>query len=175
MRRFLSLFMVLLLALRGLAGDAMAMEQSSAPAHHMTQEQSNVKSKAQSNKPSHSHAQTVDEMAAMAQHLHHDMGSHHEATLSTAITSAAISVAASVAACNTDTPNSTSSVSSTNSDCHPHESHCTACGICHSALATPELLRQQASAEPALPLIHGAARFASAGAFELIKPPIPAL
>ncbi|QXZ08409.1 hypothetical protein KUF54_09845 [Comamonas sp. Y33R10-2] len=168
MRRFLSLFMVLLLALRGLAGDAMAMEQSSAPAHHMTQEQSGV----QSHKPSHSHAQTVDEMAAMAQHLHHDMGSHHEAALNTAITSAAISVAASVSACNTDTPNS---ASNPNNDCHQHESHCTACGICHSTLATPELLQQQVSTEPALPLIHGAARFASAGTFELIKPPISAL
>ena len=52
MRRFFSLFMILLLALRGLAGDAMAMEQNTDQSHHM----------------GHAFVQTqsLDEVAAMA-------------------------------------------------------------------------------------------------------------
>ena len=142
MRRFLSLFMVLLLALRGLAGDAMAMEQNTVPPHPMGHEQSQ------------SHAQHLDEMASMAQHLHHDMGSHHEA----APTSAA-----------------TCSADAASSDCHQHEGHCTACGICHSTLATPELLSPHAKAPRAVLLAHGTARFASAAPFQLVKPPISVL
>ena len=142
MRRFLSLFMVLLLALRGLAGDAMAMEQNTVPPHLMGHEQSQ------------SHAQPLDEMASMAQHLHHDMVSHHEAAPNTATT------------CSAD---------AASSDCHQHEGHCTACGICHSTLATPELLSPHATAPRAVLLAHGTARFASAAPIQLVKPPISVL
>lgn len=142
MRRFLSLFMVLLLALRGLAGDAMAMEQNTAPAQHMGHAQSQ------------SHAQSLDEMATVAQHLHHDMGSPHETAPNTA---------------------ATCSVDAASSDCHQHEGHCTACGICHSTLATPELLSPHAKAPRAVLLAHGTARFASAAPFQLVKPPISVL
>ncbi|MEX8194262.1 hypothetical protein [Comamonas guangdongensis] len=154
MRRFLSLFMVVLLALRGLAGDAMAMELSGQPLH-----------------AGHAqvHARALDEMVAMAHSLHHapadpltdarpsghhDMGPHHGAVPNTA------------AVCSADAGNS---------DCHQHEGHCTACGICHSTLANPQFTALSPGEMRAELSIHGTERFASAAPAELVKPPISAL
>lgn len=156
MRRFLSLFMVFLLALRGLAGDAMAMEQNANHARHMGHEQTQR------------HAQSLDRSAAMHHSLHHGHAApmadggppgHHDRN------SHQRSAAGATTACSADV----------NSDCHQHEGHCTACGICHSTLATPELQSPQASAPPGLMRVHGAVRFASAAHFELVKPPISEL
>ncbi len=61
------------------------------------------------------------------------------------------------------------------SDCHQHEGHCTACGICHSTLANPELLTLHSNLPLAAQPAHGAVRFASAAPSELVKPPISAL
>ena len=153
MRRFFSLFMILLLALRGLAGDAMAMEQNTNQAHHM----------------GHALVQTqsLDEVAAMAAAVHHahaslatDAQPHHDMAAShKAGPAGAVSCSAKVA----------------DSDCHQHEGHCTACGICHSTLANPELLTLHSSLPLAAQPAHGAARFASAAPAELVKPPISAL
>lgn len=155
MRRFLSLFLVLLLALRGLAGDAMAMEQNAAQAHHMdhaiVQAQDLSQMAAMAVDSPHGHTA----MVADAQlHGHHDLGQGHKAAPSGPVF------------CSAETAHS---------DCHQHEGHCTACGICHSTLATPELLSPHSSAHRALLLAHGTARFASAAPFELVKPPISAL
>ena len=153
MRRFLSLFLVLLLALRGLAGDAMAMEQNTDQSHHM----------------GHALVQTqsLDEVAAMAAAVHHahaslatDAQPHHDMAAShKAGPAGAVSCSAKVA----------------DSDCHQHEGHCTACGICHSTLANPELLTLHSSLPLAAQPAHGAARFASAAPADLVKPPISAL
>lgn len=156
MRRFLSLFLVLLLALRGLAGDAMAMEQNAAQAHHMgheiVQAQDLSEMAVVMTMDSH-HGHTVM-VADAQQHGHHDLGQGHKATPNGPIS------------CSAETANS---------DYHQHEGHCTACGICHSTLATPELLSPHSSAPRALLLAHGTARFASAAPLELVKPPISAL
>lgn len=153
MRRFFSLFMVLLLALRGLAGDAMAMEQNTDQSHHM----------------GHALVQTqsLDEVAAMTAAVHHahpslatDAQPHHDMAAShKAGPAGAVSCSAKVA----------------DSDCHQHEGHCTACGICHSTLANPELLMLHSSLPLAAQPAHGAARFASAAPADLVKPPISAL
>lgn len=157
MRRFLSLFMVFLLALRGLAGDAMAMEQNANQAHHMGHEQTQR------------HTQSLDQLAAMDHSLHHGHAApmadggppgHHDRS------SHQSSAAGATTACSAD---------AANSDCHQHEGHCTACGICHSTLATPELQSPQASTPRGLMRVHGAVRFASAAPFQLVKPPISEL
>ena len=150
MRRFLSLFMVVLLALRGLAGDAMAMELSGQPLHtgHAKAE-----------------AHALDQMVAMAHSLHHapadsladghhGMDSHHGAAPNAA------------AICGSETASG---------DCHQHEGHCTACGICHSTLANPQFTGLSPGEMRSEPSIHGTERFASAAPAELVKPPISAL
>lgn len=155
MRRFFSLFMVLLLALRGLAGDAMAMEQNTDQAHHMghalVQTPSLDEVAAMAAAVHHAHASLAADARA---HEHHDMGPSHKAAPVGAV------------AC---------SANAADSDCHQHEGHCTACGICHSTLANPELLTLHSSLPLAAQPAHGAARFASAAPADLVKPPISAL
>ena len=124
MRRFLFLFMVFLLSLRGLVGDAMALQH--APAEL-------VQAGAEEVKPLSPGAEH-----AMAQH-----GRVQDAEQ------------AGCGNMNTD-----------------HGGHCSSCGICHSAMATPQWQSlNQARLQAAQPA-HGAERFVSAALAELIKPPV---
>ena len=163
MRRFFSLFMVVLLALRGLAGDAMAMEQNVEQAHHMGHELMQAQVQLQDEmvatvaEADHGHAEHLAHAVMLADaqaHGHHDAGPSHKAAPSGAVTCSA---------------------EAADSACHQHEGHCTACGICHSTLANPELLTLHSSLPLAAQPAHGAARFASAAPADLVKPPISAL
>ena len=150
MRRGLSFILVLLLVLRGLLGDAMAMgaapvPQPAAPAHHH----------APSDPDRGVHAlmghEAVHPQQAAGHADHADHVPVHEAAADACAPSA----------------------SAQDADCgHEHGPACSACGICHSALYTPDLpVPPQALASTALrPL--GGERFASAPAALLIKPPI---
>ena len=140
MPRFLSLFMILLLALRGLAGDAMAM--GIAPAAQPVA------------------AVAVAAISAEAHHSsthmdHSDMHGEH-----TAASPAAHAI------CGQDASSGSAS------DCAQHEGHCTACGICHSALAAPQCLGLLAPKPAPLSFANGKAVFASAAPAQLSKPPI---
>ncbi|WCM89976.1 hypothetical protein [Acidovorax sp. NCPPB 3576] len=55
---------------------------------------------------------------------------------------------------------------------HAHEGGCSACGICHSAMLAPALADPARAALPRAPLPLAERRFASALAAPAIKPPI---
>ncbi|MEG2048573.1 MAG: hypothetical protein RR100_17115 [Comamonas sp.] len=133
MRRFLSLFMMLLLALRGLAGDVMAMES---PAAHA---------------PAHAIAAVVQQAASMDHHMAH--GSHMDMSSDEHAATVQCSAADS-------------------SDCGSHGSHCTTCGLCHTALGQPQWALFNAPSPATVQPRHGADRFASIAPIALIKPPI---
>lgn len=147
MRRFLSLFMMMLLALRGLAGDVMAMESPAA----------------------HSPAAMVASTAAM--HMSHEMAdsdshAHHE--------HADHSNHAVVEApqCSAASGNDTSGASG----CGSHDgNHCTTCGLCHSAMGQSSIAIFAGSAPASSQAPHGADRFASIAPAAQIKPPISAV
>ena len=146
MRRFLSLFMMLLLALRGLAGDVMAMES---PAAHA---------------PAHAIAAMVQQAASMDHHMAHgshmDMSSDEQAAMAMQHGNPAATVQCSAA---------------DSSDCGLHDSHCTTCGLCHTALGQPQWALFNAPSPATVQPRHGADRFASIAPIALIKPPIFAI
>ena len=142
MRRFLSLFIMLLLALRGLAGDAMAIESPAA----------------------HDSVHAIAAATAVATHRSHDMHdtydksgdehAHHQP---------AAHAAADMSQCG----------SAHASDCDAHEhSHCTTCGLCHTAMGQADhLVLAGPGPAPSQPSLE-ADRFISVAAASLIKPPI---
>ena len=143
MRRGLSFLLVLLLVLRGLLGDAMAMGKApmlapATTAHH------------------HRLASTpLDGLhLAMGQDAHGEHGQH------------GAPMAASAKACSPD-PASPGCHHS-----HEGMASCSACGICHSALSQPHLPALPQAQAPATLRPLGTTRFASAPAALLIKPPI---
>jgi hypothetical protein len=140
MRRFLALFMVLLLAARGLLGDAMAVGLTAPHGAPRTEP-----------------AVAVAALAADV-HASHDRHAGHSQHEDAQTNQAAGHF-------NADADSS--------QDCASHSGHsCSACGICHSALANPAL--------PAPPGLVPAAglnatahtRFASAAPAQVAKPPI---
>ena len=143
MRRGLSFVLMLLLVLRGLLGDAMAMGAapvplSAEPAHHHAPTDSNA--------PAHALMghETVHAIDQASGHGEHGM---HEATVADACAPGA--------------------------DCsHEHGSGCSACGICHSALSHTHLPVPPQARAPSALRPHGGTRFASAPAALAIKPPI---
>ncbi|MEG0975441.1 MAG: hypothetical protein RSF42_12145 [Comamonas sp.] len=145
MRRFFSLIMVVLLALRGLAGDAMAMEN---PAAHASMATAMV--------------HTVDMDA--------DAGAHHghQPSMQTAQGDTHSGHTSVAATCSNE-------ASAHGEGCGSHEGQCTTCGLCHTVLgqalygSTPAPLAR--TSQP----MHKAAHFVSATAAQLVKPPIPAL
>ena len=143
MRRVLSLFIMLLLALRGLAGDAMAIEN---PAAHA---------------PTHAIAAVVQQAASMDHHMAHgshmDMSSDEHAAMAMQHGNPAATVQCSAA---------------DSSDCGLHDSHCTTCGLCHTALGQPQWALFNAPSPATIQPRHGADRFASIAPIALIKPPI---
>lgn len=174
MRRFLSLFLVFLLALRGLAGDAMAMGLTPLPVviaasaaqetlktlekqDHATRHASQHASQANHALMDHT-AHEADARAAEAGHHHPDMA-HSQAAHAEHSADHAHSMCSAQA-------------ESGASDCHQHEGHCTLCGICHSTFATPQWLGLPACRAEQQPLAAFAQNFVSATAAQLIKPPI---
>lgn len=153
MRRFLSLFMMLLLALRGLAGDVMAMESPAAhsPAHMVaavTQQVADMDhSMAHGSHANMNMDMSHDEHAAMTMQHGPDHSSDH--------------ASASVQCSAVDS-----------SDCGSHDSHCTTCGLCHTALGQPQWALFNAPSPATVQPRHGADRFASIAPIALIKPPI---
>jgi hypothetical protein len=141
MRRFLSLFMMMLLALRGLAGDVMAMESPAA----------------------HNPVAMVASAAAM--HLSHDMAdsdshAHHEHVEHNKHAAA-------------DAPQCSAADTS---GCGSHDgSHCTTCGLCHSAMGQSSIAVFAGLAPVSSQAPRRADRFASIAPAAQIKPPISAV
>ena len=147
MRRFLSLFMMLLLALRGLAGDVMAMES---PAAHS---------------PAHMVAAATQQMADMDHSMAH--GSHMNMDMSHD------EHAAMTMQHGPDHASATAQCSAADaSDCGSHGGHCTTCGLCHTALGQPQWALFNTPILATIQPRHGADRFASIAPIALIKPPI---
>ena len=145
MRRFLSLFMMLLLALRGLAGDVMAMES---PAAH-----------------SPAHIVAAQAAAAATMHMSHNMdhGSEHTHDAHAAHEGHA---AMDSAQCSAAEPSS----------CDSHDgSHCTTCGLCHTAMGQAQIAIFAGPAPASRKAPYGADRFASVAPAAQIKPPISAV
>ena len=142
MRRVLSLFIMLLLALRGLAGDAMAIESPAAhdPVHAI------AAATAVATHMSHGMRDTHDKSGD--EHAHHQPAAH---------------AAADMSQCG----------SANASDCDAHEhSHCTTCGLCHTAMGHADhLVLAGPGPAPSQPSLE-ADRFISVAAASLIKPPI---
>lgn len=142
MRRFLPLFMMLLLTLRGLLGDAMAM--GSLPNVLPPQPATTTVAL---DMPAHAaHHATL---AADNGNPLHDTGTGHGSAHCTATTDSAPGCGG-----------------------NHHSAPCAACGICHSVLSTPVVLAPpsglQGHAQPA----SGQSRFVSATLVQAIKPPI---
>ena len=148
MRRVLSLFIMLLLALRGLAGDAMAIES---PAAH---------------DPVHAIAAAT---TAVATHMSHDMHDMHDTHDKSSDEHAHHQPAAHA------TTDLSQCGSANASDCNAHEhehSHCTTCGLCHTAMGQADhLVLAGPGPAPSQPSLE-ADRFISVAAASLIKPPI---
>lgn len=150
MRRPLSIVMVLLLVLRGLLGDAMAMGAAPVPSVH----------------PAH------------ATEAHHHAPELAQAFLATADSSenahGAHSASAPHHAAGPAQASSTSCVEGNASACggHEHGPSCTLCGICHSALFTPGGIEPHGAFSHASLRPQGSERFASAALLQAIKPPI---
>jgi hypothetical protein len=147
MRRPLSLVLVLLLVLRGLLGDAMAMGAApvaAAPAFHASD--------------SHHHAPVqVAELtsAVLDDGIHSGHAGHEAADKATAVHTGSCTEGGA-------------------SGCggHEHGPSCTLCGICHSSLFTPGQLEPGRVSAAATLRIPGSERFASATTLQAIKPPI---
>ena len=142
MRRVLSLFIMLLLALRGLAGDAMAIESPAA----------------------HDPVHAIAAVTAVATHMSHDMHDTHDKSGDEhAHHQPAAHAATDMSQCG----------SANASDCDAHEhSHCTTCGLCHTAMGQADhLVLAGPGPAPSQPSLE-ADRFISVAAASLIKPPI---
>lgn len=158
MRRPLSIVLVLLLVLRGLLGDAMAMgaapvmsalapAAASAPAldpasalhHHAPEVALEITQSPDS--PEQHHAAHAADHASHAEHS---------------------------AAC---APQASGHPGGSCGE-HEHGPSCTLCGICHSALFTPGQIGSDGAAPSAALRPQGSARFASAAKLQAIKPPI---
>jgi len=148
MRRSLSLFLVVLLVLRGLLGDAMAMGNLPMAAAHSA------------SAGQHAHAagahHSPDGMAAA--HGAPTMAAHHTATHGTP---AALNLAD---ICNAG--------AATPGCGHGHEGPCTDCGVCHSAMFAVYLSLSLGEPSPGTLAIASSVRFASALPAQATKPPI---
>ncbi|MBD9403349.1 hypothetical protein [Comamonas sp. CMM02] len=155
MRRVLPLLMILLLTLRGLLGDAMAMGTLPQAVPHMS-----AASAVQPHADSHTNSQADHQrLAASPAGDVHSMGSSQHAA-------AAADMLPGTEHCATTTPSAPGCAGS------HHSTPCAACGICHSVLSSPAAVAP-AHALPAHATPASAqARFASAALLQAIKPPI---
>ncbi len=142
MRRLLSLFIVLLLVLRGLLGDAMAM------------------------------GEMVPSPAFAAAQLAHgaDQGAHHTAQASAAH-GATDSYADSEQHAHGSSPGQ-GCAAQDSSACDAHGASCAACGICHSAVSPTASLARAVEAAAGIQPAGLCARFVSALPLQAVKPPI---
>ena len=162
MRRPLSIVLVLLLVLRGLLGDAMAMgaapvmsalapAAASAPAlapasalHHHAPEIALEITQSPDSPEQHHAAHAADHGPDHASHAEHS------------------------AAC---APQAGGPAGGSCGE-HEHGPSCTLCGICHSALFTPGQIGSDGAAPSAALRPQGSTRFVSAAKLQAIKPPI---
>lgn len=162
MRRPLSIVLVLLLVLRGLLGDAMAMGAApvmsalapavaSAPAlapasalHHHAPEIALEITQSPDSPEQHHAAHAADHGPDHASHAEHSAGCAPQAS------------GPAGGSCGE----------------HEHGPSCTLCGICHSALFTPGQIGSDGATPSAALRPQGSARFASAAKLQAIKPPI---
>ncbi len=162
MRRPLSIVLVLLLVLRGLLGDAMAMgaapvmsalalAAASVPAldpasalHHHAPEIAREITQSPDSPEQHHAAHAADHGPDHASHAEHSAGCAPQAS------------------------------GHPGGGCgeHEHGPSCTLCGICHSALFTPGQIGSDGAAPSAALRPQGSTRFASAAKLQAIKPPI---
>ena len=145
MRRLFSLFIVLLLVLRGLLGDAMAMGEMVAV-------------------PSPSFAAAL-----------HDHGADQGPGLHTAQTDPAAhgATAADPLQHAHGSPPGEGCAAQDSSACeHAHGMSCAACGICHSAVSPTASLARAAEAAAGIRPAGLSPRFASALPLQAVKPPI---
>ena len=173
MRRFLSLFLVFLLALRGLAGDAMAMGVAPLPvliAASAAQETLKTLEK-QDHATQHASVHSAQTGHALMDHTAHEADAlaaetgHHPGMAHGQAAHAEHSADHAHSMCSAQAEPGAS-------DCHQHEGHCMLCGICHSTFATPQWLGLPACRAEQQPLAAFAQNFVSATAAQLIKPPI---
>ena len=168
MRRILSIFMVMLLALRGLAGDAMAMDH---PAGH---------DPAQAVAAFAATAATASMLSA-AHEMHEDAPMEHAHHGQPAATGHGTEHAAhATGSVNSNSDNDSNSAMCSHeagpaSDCGQHEAHCSSCGLCHTAMGQPRLAALTSFLPTAAQPRHQAAHFASAAPAQVVKPPIPAV
>ncbi len=152
MRRGMFLFLIVLMALRGLAGNAMAAGMLPAAGAAMHAAHASAGPPA-GTPPAHGvHAEAPPSDAAALPPCHGE--------------AAAPSSAAAEA------PHGGTGDASSHTGHHAHDGGCSACGICHSAMLTPALADPTRTALPRAPLPLAERRFASALAAQAIKPPI---
>ena len=158
MRRALSAFLVLMLVLRGLLGDAMAMGLMAGG--HAT---------AQTAAPQAKVAQAANDMPADQATPHHAHPAHH--AQAPAVSLATATVQAEPAAHCASPAGAAHHAPAGDGDASGH-THCSACGICHSPLgAAASAGLPSAAPVHAAPLAHATA-FASAALAQVAKPPI---
>ena len=157
MRRILSIFMVMLLALRGLAGEAMDKPSGHSPAHAMAASVAMA-----------AHEMVLD---TDSEHAHHGLNPGAEHDMGQAAHAA--HTAAGAHGANDSNSAMCSHEAGPASDCGQHEAHCSSCGLCHTAMGQPRLAALPSFLPTAAQPRHQAAHFASAAPAQVVKPPIP--
>lgn len=158
MRRVLSLLMVVLLVLRGLLGDAMAM--GSMPA--MEAAHAPVVTTASGHHHGMEHG--TAEAPPPAAHAHTAHGSPQAAHAEVVDQAVPLAVAQTDACAASD--------SSAACDGHAQGAHCTLCDICHSAFTHASLLSTMGDMAAPAPVVVPTVLFASAQPLQASKPPI---
>lgn len=153
--------LVMLLVLRGLLGDAMAMSVVPVAASTVAHAGDGCAAAHVSHAGHRSETGPERHSGGHVGHGgHSDEGaSEHDATHANAV--------ADIAECLTD-----STVSASSGCGDAHGTGCSTCGICHSALFTPDLCAPTAQSQPTALLPRGDAHFDSAAAAPVHKPPI---
>ena len=166
MRRPLSIVLVLLLVLRGLLGDAMAM--GAAPVMSaLAPAAASAPALAPASALYHHAPEIAREVALEITQLPDSPEQHHAAHAADHGPDHA-SHAEHSAAC---APQAGGPAGGSCGE-HEHGPSCTLCGICHSALFTPGQIGSDGAAPSAALRPQGSARFASAAKLQAIKPPI---
>jgi hypothetical protein len=166
MRRPLSIVLVLLLVLRGLLGDAMAM--GAAPVMSALAPAAASAPALAPASALHHHAPEIAREVALEIMQSPDSPEQHHATHAADHGPDHASHAEHSAGC---APQAGGPAGGSCGE-HEHGPSCTLCGICHSALFTPGQIGSDGAAPSAALRPQGSARFASAAKLQAIKPPI---
>lgn len=189
MRRGLTLFLVTLLVLRGLLGDAMAMGAALGVVPMPTGAQlvqpftgghgQHRHSAADTNTNAHDRVDQADPTGHGSYSKHSNPAEHmglgapagHDSGTPTSLASAAIS--ANAPAAHAACPSSNANTDADTAACgHEHGAGCSACGICHSAVFVAGLWAQPSPPQPSTLPAVGHTQFDSAAAALVTKPPI---